>query len=1250
MSKVNQLKEVFIESYESGNVELAEKTANLIKEYESLPSTPTDPNEAGVENIPYVGPAARVLAQPFYEGMMTVNLVANAPEFLGGIVNNTYNTYDLLTNPDEKENLQKLASKELDNTYAKINALQKANKEVPDVLKQEFIDVKNLKDKGMTWEVASKIAKMKSDKTAEEYLEKGVLGDKFIKYVLDANLPESSDQKEVLNVIKNLEDTIEKSNIIPSEETIMNETILGNFVKAFGIIINKGAQGLELLGVPKENAQTIAEAASLAVGPKFAKTVQGTKSRIGYTDAVKLVYGDMLGGVITKSDKLKAQDTISKLERELEKAKEEPVQVGKNYQKVQDLETLVKQARETFNANEYGIFRGARTAFKPDFKEFTLKDLAEFQTDGVGSILSPTGKIKTESRKLENIKEDFTKFEELTHYVANLARKVDQTTGLDMAVRMQNMFGKKNGFEKQRTMNQKTIKEYNDVVDFMEGTKNIVLNKEQLQLKSTLEAVMKEDRVLTKLLQKYDLISKDIPVQQVFFPRRFVDNKPTIAQNLFGDRFKINLGDRGPREVVATSDRKYFALENGGKTVYITLAEGAQKGVINPKTGKEGFPMVIVNGRSIKGKKYTARPAVDTTPQALLAHFLTKATKDFNDGAGLKRNGEVIPANSIPVQLRNKLKIKGDLKVREVKRAEFENIYTREVIKDPLTALVQSVNEKRQLARELIFSENVAKSAFGKRNMAIAAAVEKGISAAYDPLKPTKNVAKTSAEYRANDNRDVSTKQLTKEINIDLTDAGLGKLKGMKFSKRVAGVLEDAFRPYQKTMASKVSDAIVKNMMLNPIPHMHNELIHFYSTKGLLGTWNPKQLKAYSKDQAWAMDAVLNRTPEYVQLLRDGRSQMSVNVINSRGLDKILQQSTEKLLGDKTTRKWYDKFTKAAYKGSEGYAAISNFAQYSMWTTRDIMYMALVKQKMRTNKVDMDTAARLVELHMPTYRLPVTVGPEALMGYRVTRKVSQFLANPSIVIFARYKHGMLSSGLNTFKDMTAGLDPVLSKLGKPGQVTKNILGYENISLGRTKGKQFVDGLDSGMALASAWFIFYPLLDALYEEIFDGDEVKARRAGILHILETAAGVSSQQKDIHQMRQVLLTINPAFLLMYEMLMNETIYNGQEIYNVNDLLGSGSKKQFAKDIGNKLLTAIPQANTVINAQDDYEDFDLDKVIGRQVDAKIKTRRQTFKQAQRQAAQDTKNLNQILERGDLPALESYFEDYWENSDYYSF
>ena len=85
MSKVNQLKEVFIESYESGNVELAEKTANLIKEYESLPPTPTDPDEAGIENIPYVGPAARVLAQPFYEGMMTVNLVANAPEFLGGI-------------------------------------------------------------------------------------------------------------------------------------------------------------------------------------------------------------------------------------------------------------------------------------------------------------------------------------------------------------------------------------------------------------------------------------------------------------------------------------------------------------------------------------------------------------------------------------------------------------------------------------------------------------------------------------------------------------------------------------------------------------------------------------------------------------------------------------------------------------------------------------------------------------------------------------------------------------------------------------------------------------------------------------------------------------------------------------------------------------------------------------------------------------------------------------------------------------
>jgi hypothetical protein len=59
------------------------------------------------------------------------------------------------------------------------------------------------------------------------------------------------------------------------KSTLMDETILGNALQAFGWVIERGAEGLELAGVPKDNAQTIAEILSLGFGPKFAKGVKG---------------------------------------------------------------------------------------------------------------------------------------------------------------------------------------------------------------------------------------------------------------------------------------------------------------------------------------------------------------------------------------------------------------------------------------------------------------------------------------------------------------------------------------------------------------------------------------------------------------------------------------------------------------------------------------------------------------------------------------------------------------------------------------------------------------------------------------------------------------------------------------------------------------------------------------------------------------------------------------------------------------
>ena len=121
----------------------------------------------------------------------------------------------------------------------------------------------------------------------------------------------------------------------------------------------------------------------------------------------------------------------------------------------------------------------------------------------------------------------------------------------------------------------------------------------------------------------------------------------------------------------------------------------------------------------------------------------------------------------------------------------------------------------------------------------------------------------------------------------------------------------------------------------------------------------------------------------------------------------------------------------------------------------------------------------------------------------------------------------------------------------------------------------------------------------------------------------------------------------MLAYELMMNNTIYNDQAIYNMNDLFGSGNIENFAGDIGTKLLQTVPQASNLIHAKDDYEKFDLDKALGRQFDAKIKTRAQTLSAQKRKAMIDNKNLNEAMENGE--DLDPYLQEYWENNDYWA-
>lgn len=1255
MATIEEYKDALLQANKDNNIQAAELLASKINEQQT-PTAYVNPDKAGIEKIPYVGPILRPLAQPFYEAAATANIaLVEGPGFIADVIGNLYGSVDVYTNDKINAKYNKQYKDDLNQLATSVNKLKAEGREVDDRYYDAILKLDELQGSGISFADASKRAGDWSEAFVQENLKDGILNKDFTNKVIDTLVEDSDTNKKVKNIIEDGLEKYKQSEYAPSANTLMNETFIGNTLKFFNAAVMEPAKFvLDAAGVPPDTSEAIVSAVTLRAGPLIGKGNKWAKDKTGYSSLVKKVYGT--------TDKVKTERIITKKQSEIDKLRGEGAGLfTENYNVVKKLESELKLIKESANQVQYDLLGNVKGYKKEYSKLFEMSDMDLFDNFSSGKLINfKTNYLQDMKKALTNTPEGLDGFKRFTQWSAKDAFKAGRTAQMNVIEGMQNLFGKTNGFGPKRSMSEKTINEYNQVIDVMEGTLPGSLRTKFTENQKTLETVInrfqKEQVQAVKYLQKRGLL-KDFDINEKFFPRRLSLEKPGIMKNFFGDPFKIKYGDLAPREKSITADRIYYkAVDQAtGRKVFFTVAEA-----VNPKQANKsnlpGQPIIAVNSSTAIGggrfNKKQEAPGDSNSPNSLLAGELTLAAKNLNNGEGVRRAGDVIPAPTGPISKSLRL---GDLKVEQVSRKEFSEVFKRELTTDPLLAMLDSLSEMRQMIRLDQYQRQLLKTSFGQRNIAdITRAAERMAvqnQKMYDPKFPNKNIATTNKEFINNASRDVGVNQLS-DLKLDVMEAGLTRFSGKKFSRRVASIIEDNFRPFEKSYLGRVSDALVKNMMLNPIPHMHNELIHFYSTKGFFGSLNPKKTK-WAEDYKWAYEQVLNRTPEFVKLIEGGASSMSVNVMNTTAWGKIMQQGTDTFWkSNENTLGKSKKAYSAMHKASKGYANISEFAQYSMWTMRDVLYMQLVKQKMRGKNADgspvtMQQAAKLVELHMPTYRLPETVGPESLLGYKITRNISKALQNPDWVIFARYKHGMVSSGLNTAKDILSGLDPILSRTGKAGSLVQQTLGYKDIALGRSKSKQFADGIDSGLALGTAMYMLYPMMDALYEELFDGDEVKIRRAGILHVLETAHDVTTQNKDLQSLRQVLLTINPALMFAYEVMMNETIYNGLPVYDFNDVTGSGNIEDFGKDLGTKVLQTIPQLSNILNAQDDYEEFDLDKALGRQFDAKIKTPNQTRKAAERKARLTVKNLNEAIDEG--KDLGPYLEEYWKTEPYFA-
>ena len=192
---------------------------------------------------------------------------------------------------------------------------------------------------------------------------------------------------------------------------------------------------------------------------------------------------------------------------------------------------------------------------------------------------------------------------------------------------------------------------------------------------------------------------------------------------------------------------------------------------------------------------------------------------------------------------------------------------------------------------------------------------------------------------------------------------------------------------------------------------------------------------------------------------------------------------------------------------------------------------------------------------------------------------------------------------------------------------------------RSLKKQVRDGFESGGALAMSLYMLYPMMDALFQTLFDSDEIKFRRAGINHVIEVGGKVFSGEKGMDSLRQVLMTINPALQLSFELMMNTNVYSGDSIVDYNDLLGDGDIGQFGSDLKDKAISSIPQASNLLRAQDENEEVTLRKWTTGQIDLKTKYGKSLGKKTRDMSRQDLKNLDKAMEEG---RAEEYLEEYY--------
>lgn len=418
------------------------------------------------------------------------------------------------------------------------------------------------------------------------------------------------------------------------------------------------------------------------------------------------------------------------------------------------------------------------------------------------------------------------------------------------------------------------------------------------------------------------------------------------------------------------------------------------------------------------------------------------------------------------------------------------------------------------------------------------------------------------------------------------------QLAGYFFEPKTKYVIEDFAKSWDNSLYMKLTSALIKNMMLNPLPHIMNEVMHLFVARGASSWVNPKAYARFA-DTGWkAMQDVWNQSPLYIEVMREGGSMMSGDMRTNAFHDALI---------DKAAREAFPEVSniakKAGLKPVELYQAMLRASNKIMWMSRDAMYLQMVREfKVRNPKMTTREAIAKVEQHMPNYQIKTTVAG--------SRKLSELLQNPNVVVFSKYHYGLVNSMMNVVKEMNP----------------KN--------LSTPKGRvEFRQGLDSALAYAMGMAILYPVADEIAKKMFGDESMEQRRAGPFHIIEAVKNVSRGKADTQAILSPLFTFNPMLLTTAQFVFNRKLYSGRHVYESDDTAG-----MIAKDVGKYLAHSIPQAGAIMDVSKQDTTTGATKAwVAKQIDIKSKA----------PAAQKTeKRAKAILERNRQVRLRKYLQE----------